>query len=259
MEGSPLIDVRNLVKLYGGFCAVDDLSFSVEPGEVMGLVGPNGAGKTTTLRCLVGIIPPSSGRIAIGGHDIVESPVPAKRAAAFIPDEPKLFDYLTVEEHLRFVARLYGVDDQKSRAAALLAELELDGRERSLPVELSRGMKQKLAIACGLVHDPRVILFDEPLTGLDPIGIRRMKEMIGARARAGCSVVISSHLLWLVEEICHRILVLRQGRKVVHGSMQEIAASYPEMSRDASLEEIFFRVTDADGRGAAAKEDARSR
>jgi ABC-2 type transport system ATP-binding protein len=164
------------------------------------------------------------------------------------------------------VARLYGVDDVKSRASALLAELELDGRERSLPVELSRGMKQKLAIACGLIHDPRVILFDEPLTGLDPIGIRRMKEMIAARARAGCTVVISSHLLWLVEEICRRVLVLRQGRKVVHGSMQEIAAGYPEMSRDATLEEIFFRVTDADGLGGASKdpgetskEDVRSR
>jgi ABC-2 type transport system ATP-binding protein len=240
-----VIEVQGLTKTYGDFVAVDDLSFTVSPGEVLGLVGPNGAGKTTTLRCLVGIIPPARGRIVVDGHDLAVDPVAVKRASAFIADEPKLFDYLTVEEHLRFVSRLYGVDGVEARSKRLLAELELNGRERDLPVELSRGMKQKLAIACGLIHEPRVILLDEPLTGLDPLGIRRMKEMIAARASAGAAVVISSHLLWLVEEICHRILIVRQGRKVVHGSMEEIAASLPRISADASLEEIFFRVTEA--------------
>ena len=243
-----MIEIRGLTKLYGDLRAVDDLSFTVQPREVMGLVGPNGAGKTTTLRCLVGIVPPSGGRIILAGHDIVTDPVAAKREAAFVPDEPRLFDYLTVEEHLRFVSRLYGVDAFEDRAAALLAELDLKGRERSLPVELSRGMKQKLAIACGLIHDPKVILFDEPLTGLDPIGIRRMKEIIAARAAAGSAVIISSHLLWLVEELCHRVLVLSRGRKVAHGTMEEIAATLPEMSKGADLEEIFLRVTDAEAR-----------
>jgi ABC-2 type transport system ATP-binding protein len=239
-----MIEVLGLTKLFEDLAAVDDLSFSVAPGEVLGLVGPNGAGKTTTLRCLVGILPPSRGRIRLGGHDLIRDPLPAKRLAAFIPDEPRLFDYLTVEEHLRFVGRLYGVDGVDRRASALLADLELAGRERSLPVALSRGMKQKLAIACGLIHEPRVILLDEPLTGLDPAAIRRMKEIISSRAAAGCAVVVSSHLLWLVEEICHRILVLQRGRKVVEGSMQEIAEGLSAISRDASLEEIFLHVTD---------------
>jgi ABC-2 type transport system ATP-binding protein len=242
-----MIEVHHLTKLFGEFPAVDDLTFSVAPGEVLGLVGPNGAGKTTTLRCLVGILPASRGRVRLGGHDLDRDPVKAKRLAAFIPDEPRLFDYLTVQEHLRFVGRLYGVDGVDgvdARASALLAELELSGRESSLPADLSRGMKQKLAIACGLIHDPRIILFDEPLTGLDPAAIRRMKEIMAARAAAGCAVVVSSHLLWLVEEICHRILVLRGGRKVVEGSMQDLAESLPAISQDASLEEIFLRVTD---------------
>ena len=145
------------------------------------------------------------------------------------------------------MSRLYGVDGFEDRARSLLEELELTGRERALPAELSRGMKQKLAIACGLIHDPRVILFDEPLTGLDPVGIRRMKDSIAARAKAGCSVLVSSHLLSLVEEICDRILIIRDGRKVIHGSIEEITASLPQLSGDATLEEIFFQVTDNPG------------
>jgi len=238
-----MIEVTGLTKLYGAFRAVDDLSFTVPAGEVLGIVGPNGAGKTTTLRCLAGIIPAGQGRISLGGHDLREDPVEAKRIVSFIPDEPKLFDYLTVEEHLRFVSRLYGTDGFRTRAPQLLAELELAGREKSLPLELSRGMKQKLSIACGLVHDPRVIIFDEPLTGLDPAGIRRMKETIAARAASGCAIVISSHLLSLVEEICGRILILHAGRKVIHGSLDEITASLPAMPKDATLEEVFFKVT----------------
>jgi ABC-2 type transport system ATP-binding protein len=240
-----MIEVSGLTKLYGETRAVEDLEFRVDAGEVLGLVGPNGAGKTTTLRCLVGIIPPTAGRIAVAGHDLRDEPVAAKRLLAFIPDEPRLFDYLTVEEHLRFVGRLYGVGDAPARAAALLREVELAGRERSLPGELSRGMKQKLAIACALLHDPKVILLDEPLTGLDPVGIRRMKDTIARRAAAGAAVLLSSHLLGLVEEICHRVLIIRGGRKVAHGSLEEIKASVPRLARDASLEQIFLEVTGA--------------
>ena len=133
--------------------------------------------------------------ITIGGHDIVASPVEAKRLLAFMADEPPLFDYLTVMEHLRLTARLYRVRDAEARARALLAELQLTGKEHALPAELSRGMKQKAAIACGLLHDPAALLFDEPLTGLDPLGIRHMKETIRARGRAGAAVIVSSHLL----------------------------------------------------------------
>src|SRR5207302_9943257 len=144
---------------------VDDLSFTVAAGEIVGLIGPNGAGKTTTLRSLAGILLPTTGRIRVDGFDIVADPIEAKRRLAFMPDEPHLFEYLTVEEHLRLVARLYGVDDFERRSQTLLTELELIGKERALPGELSRGMRQKVVIACGLVREPPVLLFDEPLTG----------------------------------------------------------------------------------------------
>src|SRR5881396_778821 len=139
-----MIEVQGLTKSYGSVAAVRDLSFSVAPGEVLGLVGPNGAGKTTTLRSLAGIVRPAGGTIRVGGHDMERDPVAAKRVLAFMPDEPHLFEYLTVNEHLRLMARLYSVDDFEQRARTLLEELELTGKERSLPGELSRGMKQKV-------------------------------------------------------------------------------------------------------------------
>src|SRR3954465_2011571 len=149
-----MISVRDFTKLYSNLTAVSHLSFEIGPGEVLGLVGPNGAGKTTTLRCLCGIMAPSAGSLPIRGHDIQTDSVEAKRALAFIPDEPHLFDYLTVEEHLRFIARLYGVSDAEQRVGPLLEELEIADKRTALSTELSRGMKQKLAIACGLLHDP---------------------------------------------------------------------------------------------------------
>ena len=194
-----MIQVSHLTKTYNGLRAVEDLSFSVAAGEIVGLIGPNGAGKTSTLRCIVGIQAPSAGTIRIAGHDIVREPVEAKRRLAFMADEPHLFEYLTVIEHLRLTARIYGVTDVESRAAALLDELQLGGKELALPAELSRGMKQKVAIACGLIHEPDALLFDEPLTGLDPLGIRQMKSTIVARGQAGRAVIVSSHLLHLVE------------------------------------------------------------
>src|SRR5947207_15581071 len=199
------ITVQDLKRTYVDFTAVDDLSFDVGPGEIVGLIGPNGAGKTTTLRSLAGILRPTSGKVLIDGHDLVQDPIEAKRRLAFMPDEPHLFEYLTVEEHLRLVARLYAVDDFDRRAAALIEELELAGKERSLPGELSRGMRQKVVIACGLVRNATTLLFDEPLTGLDPLGIHRMRGTIVARGRAGACVIVSSHLLHMVEEICTRV------------------------------------------------------
>jgi len=239
-----MIAVENLTKLYGELVAVDALSFRVSSGEVLGLVGPNGAGKTTTLRSLVGIVRPTRGTITIGGHDLERDPVAAKRLLAFMPDEPHLFDYLTVEEHLRFTARLYQVSDVERRLPALLGELELAEKAGALPAELSRGMRQKLVIACGLLHDPQVLLFDEPLTGLDPAGIRRMKQTIVERAKAGAAVLLSSHLLHLVEEICTRVLILDKGRMVAIGTIDEILAGRPELV-GKSLEDIFLALTGA--------------
>ena len=247
-----MIQVEGLTKLYGEFVAVNELSFSIQPGEVMGLVGPNGAGKTTTLRCLAGIIPPTRGVVRVGGHDIVRDAIAAKKQLAFFTDEPCLFDYLTVWQHLNFVARIYQVPDYERIGARLLDELEIANKKDALPGELSRGMKQKLAIACGLLHSPRVIYFDEPLTGLDPIGIRRMKDSILKRARDGAAIIISSHLLHLVEEICSRILILKNGRKIIDGTLEEITRKFSEQPGDANLEEIFFRATSETGTPAPA-------
>src|SRR5436305_10258506 len=152
------VTVEHLRRVYGSFTAVDDLSFEVASGEIVGLIGPNGAGKTTTLRSLAGILRPTTGHMRIDGHDLVDAPLEAKRRLAFMPDEPHLFEYLTVEEHLRLVERLYAVDDFDVRSRALVRELELTGKERSLQGELSRGMRQKVVIACGLVRRPSVLL-----------------------------------------------------------------------------------------------------
>jgi ABC-2 type transport system ATP-binding protein len=240
------ISVEHLKRVFVDFVAVDDLSFEVGPGEIVGLIGPNGAGKTTTLRSLAGILRPTSGRVRIDGHDLLDDPLEAKRRLAFMPDEPHLFEYLTVDEHLRLIARLYGVDDFEHRARALVEELELVGKERSLPGELSRGMRQKVVIACGLVRDASVLLFDEPLTGLDPIGIRRMRETILARGRGGAAIMVSSHLLHLVEEICTRVIIMDRGRKIADGSVAELASRADLAAAGSSLEQIFLRVTGRD-------------
>ena len=161
-----------------------------------------------------------------------------------MPDEPQLFEYLTVEEHLRFVARLYGVADWSPRADALLGELELADKRRSLPGQLSRGMKQKLAIACGLLHRPTGLILDEPLTGLDPAGMKRMRATIVARAADGAAVILSSHLLHLVEELCTRVLVIRKGRCVALGTIDQIVAERPALAGQ-SLEDIFLALTES--------------
>jgi len=244
-----MIEVEGLTKLYGEFLAVEDLGFRVQPGQVLGLVGPNGAGKTTTLRCLAGIIRPTRGTVRICGADLLQEPVAAKQHMAFFNDEPRLFDYLTVWQHLAFTARIYQVAGFESIGRHLLEELELGGKENSLPGELSRGMKQKLVIACGLLHDPKVIYFDEPLTGLDPLGIRRMKDSILKRSSEGAAIVISSHLLHLVQEICSHLLILKGGRKVLDGTLDEVKGRFSERPGDATLEEVFFRAAYADGAG----------
>jgi len=240
------ISVEHLRREYGSFIAVDDLSFAVQSGEIVGLIGPNGAGKTTTLRSLAGILRPTSGRVAIDGHDILEQPIEAKRRLAFMPDEPHLFEYLTVEEHLRLIGRLYGITGVDERARPLLDELELKGKERSLPGELSRGMRQKVVIACGLVRDATTLLFDEPLTGLDPIGIRRMRETIVARARSGSAILLSSHLLHLVEEVCSRVIIMAGGKKIADGTFAELASRADLAEAGSNLEQIFMRVTGHD-------------
>ena len=238
----PAIEVLHFTKKYNAFTAVDDFNFTVEPGEVLGLVGPNGAGKTTTLRALAGIHPPTDGQIRIAGLDVQQEAVEAKRRLAFFPDEPRLFDYLTVEEHLQFVAGIYGVKDYRPKVEPLLEEMELLDKRKALPAELSRGMKQKLMIACGFIHDPQVLIFDEPLTGLDPIAIRRMKDSIARRAQTGAAIVLSSHLLYLVEELCDTVAIIQSGKRIAYGRIDDVKW---KISRggDVTLEEAFLRIT----------------
>ena len=242
-EPPPLLSVAGLTKRYGDFTAVDDLSFECAPGEILGLVGPNGAGKTTTLRCIAGILRPSTGRLTVAGYETGAHAAAAKRALAFIPDTPHPFDMLTVTEHLRFTALAYDIPDAERRFPDLLDELDLSEKRDELASTLSRGMRQKLAIASAFLRDPSLILFDEPLTGLDPKAIRMMRESIRRRADAGATVLISSHLLDLVERICDRVLVLHRGRKLALGAMEAIRAQAAGRI-DASLEEAFFAITE---------------
>jgi ABC-2 type transport system ATP-binding protein len=240
-----MIDVQQLRKVYDGRVAVADLSFQVRGGEILGLVGPNGAGKTTTLRAICGIHPPTSGHVSIGGFDVERQAMEAKRRLALIPDEPHLFASLTVWEHLDFTARVYGVRDWHPAAERLLAELELADRRDSMADELSRGMRQKVAVACALLHDPAALLLDEPLTGLDPRGIRTLYDTLRRRAAAGAAVVLSSHLLGQIEGLCTSFLILRQGQLLFHGSRDELRERYAgELGPDATLEDIFFHVTE---------------
>jgi ABC-2 type transport system ATP-binding protein len=246
-----MIQIEGLVKVYDAVAAVDGLSLAVAPGEILGLVGPNGAGKTTTLRCLAGILPPTAGRIAIAGHDLAAEPVAAKRALAFVPDEPRLFDNLTSMDYLRVIGKLWNVADAPARATELLAQLGLSGQRDAFPAELSRGMKQKLMIAGALLHQPKAIVLDEPLTGLDPGAMRRMKRTVLEQAAAGAAVLVSSHMLHLVQEICGRVTILQRGKKILEVTLSEIRAGLPGLEKDADLEEIFLRATEGDHPDAA--------
>jgi ABC-2 type transport system ATP-binding protein len=239
-----LIQVQDYHKAYRETIAVDGLTFDVPSGAVLGLVGPNGAGKTTTLRALAGIIRPTRGRLFVAGHDVVGDPIAAKRELAYIPDDPKLFDALTVREHLEFIAATYRVADFAPKAEALYQQFELMEKRDTMAQELSRGMRQKVAICCAYLHDPKAILFDEPLTGLDPYAIRTLKASITQRASAGAAVIVSSHLLSLVEDLCTHLLILNKGRCLFLGTLDAARSHYADLQGDASLEEVFFRATE---------------
>lgn len=243
LNHAPVIEVEQLGKCYADFAAVRDLSFTVQPGGIVGLVGANGAGKTTTLRAITGILRPTTGRIRVAGRDIEKEPVAAKQQFAYIPDTIHPYDLLTVTEHLHFIALTYRIENAKSKYAALLDELELADMKDEIASSLSRGMLQKLSLACAFLREPRVIILDEPLTGLDPRGIRNIKESIRRRAAAGTAFLLSSHLLVLVEALCEQVLILHQGQKMAFGSLEDIR-NLATLHADASLEDVFFAVTE---------------
>ncbi len=243
-----MIRVTDFSKVYGRTVAVDGISFDVGAGQILGLLGPNGAGKTTTLRTLAGILLPTRGQLSVDGCDVVRQAICAKQRLAYVPDEPGLFEALTVWEHLQFTAAAYRIRDFAPQANELLQRFELDSQRDLVVHELSRGMRQKVAIVCAYLQNPRAMVFDEPLTGLDPRGIRTVKESIRQHASAGMTAIVSSHLLPLVEDLCTQLLVLHQGRVRFQGSIDQARALLAGSQRPASLEEVFFQITRDDQR-----------
>lgn len=238
-----MLEVYDLVKQYKRVRAVDGLSFSIGPGEIVGLLGPNGAGKTTALRCISGILKPTAGVVRINGFDLEADQARAKGGLAFVPEMPSLYELLTVDEHLRFIAMCFDqLDKYEERAATLLDRYHLTEKKNDLVATLSKGMRQKLAIACAFVRDANVLLFDEPVIGIDPAGVAEVKAELQRAKAAGCSILVSTHLLDTAERLCDRVLIVARGRLLAQGTLAELRAL--SQDDDATLEEVFLRLTD---------------
>jgi ABC-2 type transport system ATP-binding protein len=239
-----MLKVTNLVKCYRKTLALDGVSFEVGDGEIVGLLGPNGAGKTTILRCITGIVQPTEGRIEVDGLDLGLSEEETKRRIAFVPEVPSPYEMLTVREHLRFIAMAYSTTDGfEERAEALMKKFDLIEKRDDLVLSLSKGMKQKLAIACAFIHDARAILLDEPLIGIDPKGVHELKNMISGAREDGNSILISTHMLDTAERLCDRIIILQRGVIVAEGDLAELHER-ARMGTDASLEDVFLMLTE---------------
>ncbi len=235
-----MIQVQHLRKVYDNSLAVDDVSFSLAGGQICGMIGPNGAGKTTTMRCIAGLLRATEGTLSVAGYSVSDEPLELKRRLAYVPDDPPLFDDLTVQQHLEFIGRIYGVADHRVKTERLLDQFDLAKKRDAGAMTLSRGMRQKLAIACAYLYDPSVLLLDEPLTGLDPPGIRTLLESIRARADAGATIIISSHLLAMIEDVCTHLLVMQSGRVQHFGTTAEVRGQFPD---DKTLEAAYFAAT----------------
>lgn len=245
-----MIRLAGLGKRYGGFAAVKGIDLHVPKGELFGFLGPNGAGKTTTLRMIAGILRPTTGRIWLGGDDIIEQPMLAKARLGFIPDRPFIYEKLTGGEFLRFVAGLYNQDGPavEKRIDELLDLFELTVWKDELVEAYSHGMRQKLIISSALVHRPELIVVDEPMVGLDPKGARLLKDIFHHFVERGGTVLMSTHTLEVAEAMCDRIAIIQEGNIVARGTMPELRAQ--TKAGDASLEELFLKLTG----GAAVRE-----
>ena len=244
--------LRNLKKSFDKM-AVDGLDLSIRPGEFYALLGANGAGKTTTLRMVAGLLQPDSGEISICGVDALRDPIAAKSQVAWLPDEPLLYDKLAPMEYLEFVAGLWGMkpDVAKSRAENLLRRLRLWDQRNERCEGFSRGMRQKVALAGALIHEPRLLMLDEPLTGLDAGASRQVKDMLVEQAKAGVAIVLTTHILEVAERMADRIGIIAQGKKIAEGTLAELRgmANGLGAGAGASLEEVFLDLT---ARGEAA-------
>ena len=246
MQGPPpALLIENLVKRYDGKTAVEGISLSVRPGEVFGLIGPNGAGKTTTLKIVVGLLKPDYGQVVVDGHDILTEPIAYKSSIGYLPESTTLPDYLSGTEFLTFVGRLREVqrDILLARIAELLKRLDLDAPKRDLIVTYSKGMRQKLAFAASVIHNPKLLILDEPLIGVDPAGQHSIKEEARGVARRGGSVVVSTHMLDTAEKLCDRLAMMHRGRIAAMGTVVDLRAA-ARTGEDATLEEVFLRLTE---------------
>jgi ABC-2 type transport system ATP-binding protein len=243
------LQVRGLTKRFDRL-AVDALDLTIRAGEYYALVGPNGAGKTTTLRMVAGLLKPDAGSVAIFGIDALSDPVAAKQMMAWISDEPMIYDKLTPLEYLEFVAGLWGIDPAVSQKSAheLLVSLGLEPHLDERCEGFSKGMRQKVALAGALVHEPRLIILDEPLTGLDAVSARHVKGLLGNRVRAGCTVIMTTHILEVAERMADRIGVIAAGRLVAEGTLAELRQQNGHT--DTSLEDLFIALVDVEAAAA---------
>jgi ABC-2 type transport system ATP-binding protein len=240
---TPLIQTQNLVKRYGDKTAVNNVSIEVYGGEVFGFLGPNGAGKTTMIKMIVGLLQPSSGRVSVAGYDVGVQPLQAKSASGYVPDTPNLYAKLTGRELLRFVGDLYGIDRTQAerRGEELLRILDLTAAADDTIDSYSHGMQQKASLAAALVHDPKVLVLDEPTVGLDPKSARLIKDILRQMADRGAAVFLSTHILEIAERMCDRIGIINKGELIAVGTMEELHAS--NQVSGGSLEDIFLSLT----------------
>ena len=236
------LELRGLRKVYGAKTAVDDLNLTVRSGELYALLGPNGAGKTTTLRMVAGLLKPDAGSVSIFGHDALAQSAAAKQITAWLPDEPMLYDKLTPAEYLEFVAGLWSTPPKlaRERAETLLKWLDLWDQRNQRCETFSRGMKQKAALAGALIHEPRLLILDEPLTGLDASVARQVKDLLQERARSGATVILTTHILEVAERIADRIGIISRGQLLAEGTLDELRARAG--ASQSSLEDVFLSL-----------------
>jgi ABC-2 type transport system ATP-binding protein len=240
-----MIAFHHLSKSYGEFAAVRDLDFAIERGEVFGFLGPNGAGKTTTIRMMMGILVPTSGSITIDGLDCQKDRVEVKRRVGYLPDNPIFYDYLRGREILEFVGEMHGQsrDEAQQRASTLLGDFELDDASEEYAVNYSMGMKKKLGLACALIHDPAVLILDEPTNGLDPRASHEVQERLRLSAAQGKTIFLSTHLLDMAERLCGRVGIIDKSQLVAVGPLRELK---DKVVPGGTLEEVFLKVTHVD-------------
>ena len=246
---SAALRIRDLRKSFG-CAAVDGLDLAIRPGELYALLGPNGAGKTTTLRMVAGLLPPDSGSIEVFGIDALRRPVEAKRITAWLPDEPMLYDKLDPLEYLEFIAGLWGMraEEAEGEARTLLEMLDLWRHRHERCEGFSRGMRQKLALAGALIHRPKLLMLDEPLTGLDAAIARQVKDLLAERVRAGAAIVLTTHILEVAERLADRIGIIHRGRLIAEGTLAELRGRAGDAS--STLEDLFLELTRDPGEAA---------